>query len=137
VPEYSGLGSWVRFGDPDFISPIAVLRFLHAACSEESAAADKQGVRTDESLLGNSVKRKKEKIMLGRKTLKRLSIGMLAAAACAAMLPSTASAQEVTCVWYNHAYDFCTVKDWNPATMQYEITETYFKYKGTVATIDP
>jgi hypothetical protein len=83
------------------------------------------------------LKKEKEKTMFGRKALKRMTIGMLAAAAATTMLPSTASAQEVSCAWYNHLYDFCTVTDWNPATMQYEVTETYFKYKGTHDEIDP
>ncbi len=67
--------------------------------------------------------------MLGRKSLKRISVGMIAATLSTAALPSAAQAQEVSCVWYNAFYDYCTVTDWNPATMQYETVETYFKLR--------
>lgn len=75
--------------------------------------------------------------MLRKSALKRVAIGMVAATAAMIGLASTAQAQEVTCVWYNSMYDFCTVRDWNPATMQYEVTEQYFKLREEYGHIDP
>ena len=75
--------------------------------------------------------------MLGKTTLKRMTVGMIAAAASVALTPLAAHAQTVTCVWYNSLYDYCEVTDWNPATMQEEVTDVYFKLREVDPHIDP
>lgn len=70
------------------------------------------------------------------KTFKRVVVGMIAAAA--VLLPSAAYANTTTeCVPYNSVYAFCTVYSWDYELGAWVATDTYFKYTGTVISIDP
>ena len=78
--------------------------------------------------------------MLGRRTLKRITIGILAAAASAIAVPSSASASETYCAPYNSQYDVCHVYDWYTDPQGNTVwgpVDTYYRLRENNPHIDP
>lgn len=78
--------------------------------------------------------------MLGKKTLRRMTVGMLAAACSAIALPPAASASETYCSPYNSQYDVCQVWDWYTDPQGNTVwgpVGTYFRLRENNPHIDP